>query len=1127
MVYTGPDHREFQKGGAKHMKSLCVWGLGLFLATSELWAQTSRGTVTGLVTDPTNAAVPGAAVELRSTQTGVTRQTNTNEAGLYRFDAVDLGSYEVTVRAQGFKTQVTRGFEVQAGQTAGVDARLELGETQVTVEVVENAILLQTEAAVRGGNVNAQQITELPFAIRNPTELALNLPGVSTNRFGRGDTTYIVNGARNRSNNFLLDGTENNDISVTGQGFQLTNPDAVAEVAVQTSNFDAEFGRAGGAVLNVVTRSGSNHFHGTASALLDATYDDAITNTQALSEDVQRRGRPLPGTEQWFAGTLGGPVIRDRTFFFGSYQERRQNSQSSQQVTTLSPRGRAALNALYPRGSNRQADLFNDVSQAAGDATSQFFPVALGNGRPDLEFGSLVFPYAQTRTDRQWVMRGDHRLAESDQLSVRYATDRDTRPVGGETTSFPGFFTSQDNTYHNALIAETHVFSPALTNEARLSYNRIALEFPLDPANPLGKTIPEYRIAGITSAGVFAIGVTSIFPQGRIANNYVLQDTVTWLRGKHTLRAGFDLLSQRSRQFAPIIERGRLTYGASAGFTGFANFLDDFGGVSGAAEKTFGNAAYYPELFRQAYFFQDRWRPAPSLTLSLGLRYEDFGTPINSVRTAAWSGLFNVDPVTFDGPYRQPNKVQPDHNNFSPMAGLAWSPSFDEGWLGKVVGRNRSVFRLGYGIGYDVFFNNIASNAQGSAPNVVATTTVSLADAANPRGLPNLTRAIPAAPREVLPIDAQTLVPGNLVNPYYQHWSAGLQRELPGDLIVDLSYVGSKGTKLFLNEQLNPTVPPGLRITPRTSTPIPASRLQPRLDVLQGSRNIRTNGGDSNYHAFQTLVTRRLARGLMGTASYTWSKLIDNGGDVFSITQVNQTQNPAVPAFFAGGLRFDRSVSVYDRTQRAVFAFVYDLPWMHQQRGPLGRVLGGWQVSPLVTFESGVPLNVTNGADADGLDGNGDRPDYNPGGQPGVRAVPSTRSPTGYLNPDAGNAPIDPRAAQYIGLPAFGGADLPARTGNLGRNTLRTPGINNFDVNFLKKVRIAEGLSVELRVEFYNFFNHPQYGYPSVSPFAPGQLTSLGAIQSNVTSSPAGRFLRPEFVDGGGRVIRYQLKLRF
>jgi len=237
---------------------------------------------------------------------------------------------------------------------------------------------------------------------------------------------------------------------------------------------------------------------------------------------------------------------------------------------------------------------------------------------------------------------------------------------------------------------------------------------------------------------------------------------------------------------------------------------------------------------------------------------------------------------------------------------------------------------------------------------------------------------------------------------------------------------------------------------------------------------------------------------------------------------VNQTQNPAVPAFFARGLRFDRATSVFDRRHRVVADVLYEFRWMREQQGILGQIAGGWQLSTIYTLESGVPLNVTNGLDADGLDGSGDRPDYNPHGRKGVRAVPNASSPTGYVNPDAANAPIDPSTAMYVALPAQSGPN-PARTGNLGRNTLRTPRLNNFDVNIFKSFKVTEQVKMEFRTEFYNFLNHPQYGYPSISPFSP----SAQAIQASVATSPAGRFLRPEFADGGGRVVRYQLKLRF
>jgi hypothetical protein len=374
--------------------------LMLVLTSLPAFAQTSRGTVSGLVTDSTGAAIGSAAITLTNTQTGVARTTQSNDEGLYRFDAVDLGSYTVKITAPNFGEITKTNITVSANQTSQVDAQLAASGQQITVDVTaESGALLQTEVPVRGGNIDSKNIVELPFATRNPVSLALTLPGVSSNRFGFGVGTFSVNGSRGRSNNFLIDGTENNDISVAGQGFQITNPDAVQEVSVQTSNYDAEFGRAGGAVINTITKAGTNDFHGSASYLIESTVFNARTNSDALIPEVQRRERPLAGTDQWFAGTFGGRLIRDRTFFFGAFQERRQNSSSTSNVITLSPAGRATLRSLFPAGTNRNVDTYLDVTNGA-DANSQLFTVALGAGRPAIEFGTLVSPFAQTFRDR-------------------------------------------------------------------------------------------------------------------------------------------------------------------------------------------------------------------------------------------------------------------------------------------------------------------------------------------------------------------------------------------------------------------------------------------------------------------------------------------------------------------------------------------------------------------------------------------------------------------------------------------------------------------------------------------------------------------------------------------------------
>ena len=1004
-------------------KQLALWILILGSVPLELPGQTSRGTVSGLVTDPAGAAVVSANVELRNTATNVARTTISNEAGFYRFDAVDPGPYAITVTSSGFRVAKTGEFPIAGAQVASLDMRLEVGEVQNSIEVTAVAVQLQTESPVRGGTLDTEQIRELPFASRNPALLSLTLPGVSTNTKGFGNKTFVVNGTRGRSNNFLIDGTENNDISVAGQAFQITLPDLVAETNVQTTNFDAEYGRAGGAVVNVITKSGTNSIHGSASYLVESTILDAISDLQAQDPSVLKRGHPPAGTEQFWAGTLGGPIVKNRTFFFGGFQEDRQVASGSQTVLVPSASGRAAINSLFPKGTNKNVDLFNQLTSGF-DATSQFFPEALGNGRPDIEFGTSAFAYPAKFRDRLLSIKIDHRISDDDLLSGRYSFDDQTNPVA--SISYPGFITSQQNRFQNTVISETHIFSPGLTNEFRLPYNRITLSFPIDPTNPLGLTLPTYDIAGLnsfTGGTGQAFGIQSNLPQGRIANNYGLQDTVTWAHGAHSLRFGLDLLDQRSRQFAPITERGALAYRASTGYTAFANFVDDFAGSNGTATRDFGSPAYYPTLFRQAYFVQDRWRVSPALTLSLGLRYENFGLPINSIRTPAYTGLFNVDPVTLQGPYSQPNKVDSANKNFGPSVGIAWSPSITSGGLGTLLGDRRSVIRTGYQIGYDSFFNNIASNAATSSPNIVSTLFTSTVTASLPRGAANLSQLLPTVPRPLSPLDSQNLVIKNLVNPYYEKASFGIQRELPGNFLVDASWVWTRGVKLYITEDLNPLVPLNLRITPPN---LPAGFVTSgRLDNVQGPRLIRTNGGSSYYNAGQLLVTRRFANGFTGTWSYTHSKLIDYGSEIFASGNYT-TQQAAVPTIF-GGLPREKGPSLFDRPNRFVVTFNYQLPFYKSKSGALGRVLGGWELTGIYTYESGVPYSITNGVDADGIGGNFDRPDFNPAGQKHVRAIYSPTSPTGYINPDGGSAPIDPAAARYIQVPIGSGRPVRCR----------------------------------------------------------------------------------------------------
>lgn len=1141
----------------------------LALATQ---AQTSRGTVSGTVTDANASVILGATVTLTSTETTQSRTATTNDAGFYRFDAVDLGSYSLSIASSGFGTVTKTGIAVSANQTSAVDAQLAPGGQQITVDVVSEAgALLQTEAPVRGGNIDKRQITELPIGSRNPVALALTLPGVSTNRQGVGIDTFVINGARGRSNNFLIDGVENNDISVAGQGFQINNTDAIQEVSIQTSNYDAEFGRSGGGVINVITRAGGNGYHGTLTAGLDSSRDDAITSSAARDPNVVRqpvqpagivpRGYPLFFMDNTFSGTLGGPLPlprfgeggpslingKDRTFFFASYYAQRQRQNGTVNLATPTAAGRATLATLFPAGTNANVDfLLTQTAQTVG--TSNPFLLALGvapgaagtsattcpasgPNRPCVEFATFVRPAPTVYDEREFQLRGDHKISDDDQLSIRFLRETQFQPRGGGT-NFPGFDADYSAQFYNFLIAETHVFGPSLTNEARVSYNRIKYLFPVaDPSGPGGVT-PNRTVTSISLPQV-----ASNIPQGRTANNYVVQDTVTYIRGNHTFRAGGDYLRQISTQLAPNNQRGSLTFASSTGYTSFANFIDNFGGNNGSANRDFGAPVYFPSLHRIAVFLQDRWKATPNLTLTLGLRYENFGTPFNTLRTPAFTGRFNVDPVTRTGPFNQPNKVKSDNNNYAPTIGVAWSPSYTDGVLGTLFGEKKSVIRAGYQIGYDTFFNNIASNAAASSPNIVQGTTPSIVAASAPRGLANLSGSFPTVAPAVSPLTGQTLIAPNLVNPYYQRWSLGIQRELPFGLIMDMSYVGSSGTRLYINEDGNPlfqnpalrgAIPAGYpNCTPGTNlsaalatAQFPTGTLCPlsgRLDNLQGARTVRTNGGHSSYHSGQLEVRRRFANNFTLTGSYTFAKNLSNADEVFAVGVGTAASVFALPAIL-GGDKFEKGLSQNDRTHRGVFSYVYEVPFMRDQRGFVGHLLGGFQISGVTSFESGTPYTVFNGFDSDGIGGNNERPSYNPAGQAGVRAIPvvnATGAITGYINGDT-NVAIDPLTARYIVNPTYNPAlvDSIPRFGSTPRSSERSDGINNWNINLQKNTRIGENQRVEIRAEFFNAFNHPQFG---------------GIGTSNAGTGIATRFLNPDTVgtSGGGRVIRYQIKYVF
>lgn len=1091
-------------------------------------SQSSKGIVAGTVTDPSGAAVPRAVVVLKQQETRAERETTTNDAGIYRFDAVNLGTYNLLIKAPGFREARVDGLAVAANQVANFDLQLELGSAAETVTVEAGAVALQTSEAVRGGNFETQQIVQLPLPLQDSINVLLLVPGVqnaSTTQFSDGSNNYSVNGERARSNNFMIDGVENNDISVAGAAFQIHNNDAIQEVSLQTSNFSAEFGRAGGVVLNQITKSGGNAVHGTLAEVYLSHVFDATDNSERLGGQKS----PSKFTENIPAFTVGGPVYiphlydgRDKTFFFVAGQWDRFYSTATKTLTAVplaGPTGIGVLQALASACPNVALYLKALGGLTGNGISTQTIPISVQSGPTcdgTLRTGQSVVVSnglrsgSQSNLDANHLVRIDEIVSKKQTMSFRWLYDSNTAaPFFNNLPGFDRGFTGKTMT---GLFTDTYVFSSRWTNEFRFNYGRIGFNFPGLGPDSFHSALPNFAIAGITG-----FGLATNIPQFRYANNWQYQDTVSAVFGRHTIRFGVDFLRQLARQHPPFNERGSFSYRSSGAgatsVTALANFIDDFGGKSGNTQRQFGVSIYYPNLFRQSYFVQDNFRATSTFTLNLGLRYEYFGQPANGFKIPAFT---NYDPVNF----AQPNKVNPDKNNFGPVVGFAWAPRYSSGLLGKLSGNGKLVWRGGFQISYDTWFNNLLSNIAGSSPNTLGGLITSPSTG---RGTPNFQSQFasitPTPPTAKSP--QTSLFDPNIRNPYTERWSFGFQRELGWGTLLDLSYVGSGGHKLFQTLDMDPIVD---------------AASGARFVNTVGSRSMRCSCANSNYHSLQLNVRRRYSTTPVGSllleGAYTYSHYLDQVSEVFA-TDSTASSFQSLPQVLGFSPRVDRGDSDNDRRHRIVIDAVWSL------RGPkagiLGQVLGGWSLAPVTQFVTGAPFTLQAGVDRNG-DGQTapDRPDIgNPNAPLNTRGLlvptiaPATKpvmcgnwSPTGLVNPDAGTC-VTTSDVHWVSGAALGTPG--ART--VGRNTLRTPFIWQQDLDVIKTFRITERMHLEYRAEIFNLFNRENFGL--VFPTTP-TAASFGDVLN--TPAPATLGSHPLFLDFGqteavGRNMRMGLKL--
>ena len=1000
-------------------------------------AQSSKGILVGAVTDPAGALLSEAKIKIVNKATGVERDTVSSGDGLYRLDAVDPGVYAITVSVAGFKTLTIDNVLIASGQSTTRDVSLELGATNESITVTGDAtVILQQQDGARTETFDTRQITDLPIANLNPTSLVFTLPGVNAPGQAGGfvqGTEFSINGLRPRANNQLIDGTENNDIGITGQLLQPILRDGYKEVTILGADNSAEYGRGAGALTNVITNSGSNRFHGSA---YDVINTSALSSLSSGQKTVQGLTSVPVSIENLPGFSVGGPIKRDKLFFFGTMQWDRFRSGGTP-VSGVVPtdQGFSQLTSLFPKGTSPNLDRYLGFVGDLRGATN-IVQVPLGGGRPSIPFGSVTVQNPTVVNDIQWLARVDWTPSTSDNVSFRHIFDNQTflNQIG---SIFAGFQIDVPSENNNFLVSYTHTFSPRWVNEFRFSYGRLSLNF--TPRDPAALTAgPEFLLSGTT---VSPFGLNPGFPQARILNNFQYQDTITRTAGNHTLRAGVDLVRQLPFETTLLNSRGTLSFTTGGNFPTFGNFVDGFSGTQGAfGSKQVGQSVVYAKRFQQSYFVNDSWRVRPNLTLTVGLRYENYGTPENVLPFPAFAG--------FDAPITTVRKQKQDNNNFSPRLSFAYTPHAS-GFLGRLLGQDKTVIRGGYSIAYDVFFDNILVNTASQSPNVFSVSTFGVNGGAA-RGFANAgVNSLPASVGSPNPRATIETISPNLVNPQTHLWNFGIQREIKGSVIVDVAYVGSRGERLFINEQLN--------------SGVNNARIFPGF----GSVIERTNGGDSIYHSLQARVERGLKNGLLFRFNYTYSKAID---DVNS--EVFVTSGGSSFASDPFNRRADRSVATFDAPHRAVWTALYDIPSPNLKWRPLKAFLSHYAVSGIYFLQSGaVETPFIGGIDLNGdLNGFNDRPAIvNPQAPANSVAILASLvglpSKTNYV--DANGNPINLANARFV-------VDPNIRTNLAGRNTLRGSLLSRFDVSMDKAIPLPfEGHKLDIRVQFFNVFNHP------------------------------------------------------
>ena len=1046
----------------------------LLVCAANAFAQSSNGSVVGTVTDKTGGGVVNATVKVVSIDRGgETHNTTTDSVGTYRVSSLLPGRYKVTVEASGFTPTVINDIDVRASLEVNASAVLEVSSVGATITVEANVGQeLQTQSGDISGNITSNEVVNLPYFSGNPIEIALTMPGVqnvaSRDNFTNG-IGFSVNGTRPRANNFLLDGQDNNDSNITGQALQPANHEAVGEVTILENSYSAEFGRGGGSVTNVVYKGGTNSWHGSGWDIIQPS------RLSAIPAELGRVGttrNPVQITNT-FGFSLGGPIKKDKLFFFATPQWNRFRANAGAQANPIlipTAAGVAALQQIEANeGPNANIDFLLAAIGNLRGGSSDLTPVDAGvdsNGlaRPTVDFGSILRGDTSIVSNGlQWSFRADYVVSDHDQLTARYihSSGKLSPDFFNNSEELPNFETQQGGPAYNFHGSWVHTVSSRILNELRFSYGNIQFEFgptAATLANPIGThfTVVLTDISNPKTGANTSYGLPGNEPTFRNHQTYQFQDGFSWSFGKHTMKFGGDVGLVFIKDGIPVDPRGTFAVnpgGACGGGTcgALANYIDNFSGKGGSVSRFFGNTTISPFAPNYALYFEDAWRIKQNLTLNLGLRYEYWGTPENVLQFPALDARFSQGLAGATFPSVFAAQQQPDKNNFAPRIGLAYTPHF---W-NRLTGGDKTVIRAGYGMFYDGLFTNILDNTAGGSPNGISQVVTS----STLRGFGSATDVLLNLQPTLSSTSSVSTITSNLVNPLTHQWNLDIQRSLPGGFLVTAAYVGTRGEHLFVNKEYNPFF----------------------NNPDFGFVGVRTNGGDSIYHSGQLSVERPFKHGLLLRGAYTYSKFIDDQSEVFATSGGSSRSQDIL------NQSSDRGLSAFDRRHRFTLAYLYELPYVHSRSNTfltiLNAITSGWQTSGILTFSSGAPETIHDGLDVN-LDGfNNDRPNVGNPSAP-FNSTGFDGSIFGLSGPGVyfpvvtcffTNDPCNPQATDsfHFLIPASG-------NGAVGRNTYISPGFQNWNLSAQKTIKMKERYNFILRSEFYNAFNHPNLDIPNL-----------------------------------------------